>query len=158
MNKLPLPTLQDLFWMTLALAAGTVVIYLGDRLFNVSLGVFFGINTFNLNWVATLIVVPLTAGLVVSFIYGLGGKMLAHFAPIPIQIYQYLQLESMNLPDGVSVLPFGYWFLLLIVCVEAAAVGGFIGEVIIKKTYGRRPKHLVHKRYRVAKIEEPEQQ
>lgn len=146
----------DIAWMLLALAVATVIIYAGERLLNVHLGVFFGIQTFNLFWVTTLIVVPLVAGLTVSFIYGLGGKMLAHFAPIPIQIYQYMQLDSQALPDGVTVLPIGYWMLLLIVCVEAAGVGGFIGEVIIKKTYGRRPKHLIHKRYQVKKADESE--
>ena len=147
----------DIFWMLLALVAGIIVIAVGERLLNVSLGVFYGIQTFHPLWVASLILVPLIAGLVVSFIYGLGGKMLAHFAPIPIQTYHYLQLDNASLPDGVTVLPLGYWILLLIVCVEAAAAGGLIGEVIIKRTYGRRPKHLVHKRYQMKNVKESEQ-
>jgi hypothetical protein len=144
----------DILWMFLALAAGAVVIYVGERVLNVSLSIFYGISTFNPIWAMNLILVPILAGLVVSFIYGLGGKMLAHFAPIPVQVYQYMDMSAQTLPDGVSVLPVGYWILILIVCVEAAAVGGFIGEVIIKRTYGRRPKHLVHKRYQPKEVED----
>lgn len=154
MISLPKISPLDIMWMTIAVSAGCLVIYLGERFLNVSLGVFYGINTFNPIWVINLIVVPLLAGLVVSFIYGLGGKMLAHIPPIPIQVYHYMQLDSQTLPEGVSLLPIGYWILILIVCVEAAAAGGFIGEVIIKRTYGRRPKHLVHKRYQVKDLDE----
>lgn len=146
----------DILWMLLAVSVGSLVIYIGDRVLNVHLGVFFGIQTFNPVWAMTLILVPLIAGIAVSLIYGLGGKMLAHFAPIPIQVYQYLQLDNQTLPEGVTVLPLGYWILILIVCVEAAAAGGFIGEIIIKRTYGRRPKHLVHKRYQLKEAEESE--
>lgn len=146
----------DIFWMLLALTAGGLVIFVGERVLNVSLGVFYGIGTFNPVWALNLILVPIIAGLAVSFIYGLGGKMLAHFAPIPVQVYQYMDLSNQVLPEGVSVLPIGYWILILIVCVEAAAVGGFIGEVIIKRTYGRRPKHLVHKRYQSKVVEDSE--
>jgi len=50
-------------------------------------------------------------------------------------------------------LPIGYWVLIVIVSVEAAAAGGLIGEFVIKKTYGRRPKHLIHKRYQLKNAE-----
>ncbi len=148
--------LIDVAWMIMAIAVGITIIYVGERVLNVRLAVFYGIETFNPRWVLALIVVPLFAGMVISFIYGLGGKMLAHFAPIPIQIYHYMHLDSMILPEGVTMLPVGYWILILIVAVEAAAVGGFIGEVVIKRTYGRRPKHLVHKRYRTKEMKESE--
>ena len=50
-----------------------------------------------------------------------------------------------GLPDGVTLLPFGYWVLVLIVAIEAAAIGGVFGEILMKKTYGRRPQHLLYK-------------
>jgi len=50
-----------------------------------------------------------------------------------------------GLPEGVTLLPFWYWILVLIVAIEAAAFGGMFGEVVVKKTYGRRPRHLFYK-------------
>jgi hypothetical protein len=38
---------------------------------------------------------------------------------------------------GSSLMPLGWWGFYLILAIEAAAVGGVIGEVVIKRTYGR---------------------
>ena len=143
----------DVVLMLVAVFIGSIIIYFCERMLNIKLAAFYGISTFNPVWILALIAVPLIAGIAVSLIYGLGGKIIAHFSPIPVQIFQYLSLKEQALPEGVSLLPFEYWVLILIVCVEACAVGGFIGEVIIKKTYGRRPKHLIHKRYQVKDVE-----
>ena len=34
-------------------------------------------------------------------------------------------------------MPLGWWGFFLILAIESAAVGGVIGEVMIKRTYGR---------------------
>ena len=143
----------DILWGTIALSAGSAIVYFGDRLLNVSLEVYFGISTFSPIWVLDLIFVPLVAGFVVSLIYGLGGKILAHFAPLIVRVFAYYSIDTTLFPDGVSLLPIGYWVLIVIVSVEAAAAGGLIGEFVIKKTYGRRPKHLIHKRYQLKNAE-----
>lgn len=140
----------DLLWASIATAGGVLVIYLGDMATGVKLEVFKGVlGTFTPLWIISLIVVPFIAGMVVSAIYGLGGKMLAHFAPLFVRIPEFILVQEASLPDGISALPVGYWILVLIVTVEASAGGGIVGEIIIKKTYGRRPKYMVHKRYQV---------
>jgi len=143
----------DFTWGFFALLVGSAIVYFGDRLLNVSLEVYFGISTFSPVWVLDLIFVPLVAGFFVSLIYGLGGKMLAHFAPLFVRLFGYYSIDTALFPSGVELLPIGYWILIVIVSMEAAAAGGLIGEFTIKKTYGRRPKHLIHKRYQLKNAE-----
>ena len=100
-----------------------------------------------------LILVPIIAGFVVTFIYGLGGKIVAHFPPLIAKCYLYFTINPDMIPQGAEIIPVGFWILIVIVAVEAGAAGGLIGEIVIKKIYGRRPKHLVHKRYRRNPIE-----
>lgn len=129
-----------------AIAAGCVINYAGDRLLGVRLELFWGVSTFSPMWVADLFVVPFIAGLAVSAIYGLGGKLWCYFVPIIVRGVSYIQMDNyVGLPEGVTLLPFWYWILVLIVAIEAAAFGGVFGEIMIKKIYGRRPKHLVYK-------------
>ena len=140
-------SLQATIWGLAAIMVGAAIVYIGDRLLGVSLEVYFGVSTYSPIWVLDLILVPFIAGLAVSAIYGLGGKILAHFSPLIVRVIEYNTLDHAAFPDGVLPLPFGFWILIVIVSVEAASAGGFVGEVLIKRTYGRRPKHLIHKRY-----------
>ena len=129
-----------------AISAGALTNYLGDKLLGVRLELFWGIGTFSPIWVLDVFLVPFIAGMVVSLIYGLGGKLLCYFAPLIPRIYSYIEMQYFTtMPEGVTVLPFYYWILVVILVVEAAAFGGVFGEIVIKKTYGRRPKHLVYK-------------
>jgi hypothetical protein len=36
----------------------------------------------------------------------------------------------------------GWWGFFVILAVESAAIGGVMGEILIKRTYGRKPIHL----------------
>jgi hypothetical protein len=136
-----------------AIFAGVLVNYFGDRLMNylapppgLRLELFWGVATFNPVWILDLFLVPFIAGIVVSLVYGLGGKVLCYFVPIIVRIVSYIEMMNYKgLPDGVTLLPFWYWILVLIVAIEAAAFGGAFGEIIVKKTYGRRPRHMVYK-------------
>ena len=138
---------------TVAIGAGVVVNYLGDRLMNylspppgMRLELFWGVSTFNPMWILALFLVPFIAGIVVSLVYGLGGKMLCYFVPIIVRGYSYIHMMNYEgLPEGVTLLPFWYWLLVLIVAIEAAAFGGAFGEIVVKRTYGRRPKKIVYK-------------
>ncbi|HFE37626.1 MAG TPA: hypothetical protein ENK06_04285 [Gammaproteobacteria bacterium] len=155
MNLNPLAkyyTKEHYLWSALALSVGCAIVYFGDRLLGVRLEINFGMSTYSPLWILDLILVPFISGLAVSFIYGLGGKILAHFPPLVMRSIEFYTVDSMVFPDGVSVLPVGFWILVVIVCVESASAGGFVGEVIIKRTYGRRPRHLVHKRYQTKDI------
>ncbi len=137
-----------------AIGAGVLVNYLGDKMLGIRLELFWGVSTFSLTWVVALFVVPFVAGFVVSMIYGLGGKLLCYFSPIIWRTYSYIETNGFeNMPDGLTVLPFFYWILVLIVAIEAAAFGGVFGEVMFKKTYGRRPRHLLYKSPKLKKLE-----
>lgn len=142
-------TPKEVIWGTGAVLAGAAVNFAGDRLMGVRLELFYGVQTFNPMWILTLFFVPFVAGLVVSLIYGLGGKILAYFSPIIVRVYEYTMLydDRLSLPDGVTLLPIGYWILVVIVAVEAAAIGGVIGEIVNKKVYGRSAKEKFHRRY-----------
>lgn len=137
---------MSLFMGSLAIAAGVLVNYLADKLLGMRLELFWGVATFSPTWVIDLFLAPFIAGAVVSMVYGLGGKILCYFVPIILRSFSYIEMLNYEvMPDGVSVLPFWYWLLILIVAIEAAAFGGTFGEIIVKKTYGRRPRHLVYK-------------
>ncbi|ALP51735.1 hypothetical protein Tel_00470 [Candidatus Tenderia electrophaga] len=131
---------------TVAIGAGVLVNFFGDKLLGVRLELFWGVGTFSPLWVLDLFLVPFIAGAVVSFVYGLGGKLLCYFVPIIVRGASYIQMAYYDgLPEGMVLLPLGYWVLILIVAIEAAAFGGVFGEIMVKKTYGRRPKHLLYK-------------
>ncbi len=140
---------KDVVWGIFAVLVGATVIYVGDRLTGISLEVFYGVQTFNPMWIITLFFVPFVAGVVVSLIFGLGGKILAYFSPIIVRVYEYNAIHDVrfDLPDGVTLLPVGFWILVVILAVEAAAIGGVIGEIVNKKVYGRSAKSKLHKRY-----------
>ncbi|PCI14800.1 MAG: hypothetical protein COB71_01715 [Thiotrichales bacterium] len=142
-------TPKEVAWGIFAILVGAAVIYAGDRLMGISLELFYGVQTFNPLWIVTLFFVPFVAGVVVSLIFGLGGKILAYFSPIIVRAYEYNVLydDRLSLPDGVTLLPIGFWILIVILAVEAAAIGGVIGEIINKKVYGRTAKSKFHKRF-----------
>ncbi len=143
--------LADVGMAAIAILAGALVIYLGDTLLGVRLEYFAGVATFSPLWVLDLFFVPFVAGVVVSSIYGMGGKMLAHISPLVVRIPSFYMLSHGEMPPpGVEVLPMGYWLLVVIMSVEFAAFGGVVGEILIKKTYGRTPKERLHKKYQKA--------
>jgi len=139
---------------TVAIAAGVLINYLGDKLLGVRLELFWGVSTFSPTWVVALFLVPFVAGFAVSMIYGLGGKVLCYFSPLIWRAYSYYETSQyQGLPDGMTILPFYYWILVLIVAIEAAAFGGVFGEILVKRTYGRRPHHLIYKESQPSKPE-----
>ena len=137
------------FYATVAVFSGAGVIHFGDKLLDANLALFYGVGTFNPIWVLALFVVPFIGGIVVSLIYGLGGKMLAYIPALIVHgmVYWELYANPALIPEGVRLLPFGYWILIVIVAIEFAGLGGIVGEVLIKKTYGRSDKRKLHKRY-----------
>jgi len=131
---------------TFAITVGALVNFAGDKLLGMRLELFWGVGTFSIIWAIDLFIVPFIAGLSVSMVYGLGGKLLCYFSPIIVRSISYIQMTYFtDMPEGITVLPFYYWILVLIVAIEAAAFGGVFGEILVKRTYGRRPKHLVYK-------------
>lgn len=143
--------LADAAVATVAVLVGAVIVYAGDRLLGVRLELFYGVATFTPYWVLALFFVPFVAGIAVSLIYGLGGKILAHFSPLIVRVASYYELyQDPLVADGV-LLPIGYWLFIVIVAVEFASIGGVVGEILVKKTYGRTGRanlHKLHTRYR----------
>jgi len=129
-----------------AFFAGCAVIYVADHLLGVQIELFRGLSTFSFLWFIDMFIAPFISGAVVSMIYGIGGKWLCYFPPLMVRVYSYMAFAKFGaIPEGASLLPLGWWGFSVIVVVESAVFGGVIGEVMLKKTYGRMPRHLVYK-------------
>lgn len=121
-----------------AFVVGMAVIHFGLRLLGVRVELFTGISYFNLTWFIGVFLLPALSGLAVSSIYGLGGKILAYFPPVPVfALDYYTSLHGPSLPQGVDLMPLGWWGFFLILAIESSAIGGVFGEVLNKRIYGR---------------------
>lgn len=138
---------------SVAVAVGVIINALGNHWTGVHLEFFGGIRSFDYDWAITLFLVPFIAGIPVALLYGFGGKLLAMLPPLILGGYNYLQVYFgyVPVPEGYILLPFIYWVLVVVVAMELCAVGGLVGEVVVKRTYGRSPKnqeHLIHRQRR----------
>jgi hypothetical protein len=128
---------------SVALLVGCLLNYLGDHLLGVRLELFQGLETFNTLWFLDIFILPFIVGGVVGMMYGLGGKWLCYFPPLIVRLYSYYEaLKLPSYPDGASLMPMGWWGFFVILAIEAAAFGGIAGEILVKRTYGRKPVHL----------------
>lgn len=117
---------------TLAVLAGTVLNFVGDWLLGVRIEIFDGIATFTPLWAVDVFLVPFIAGYAVAKIYGeKGGKWLACLPPLFVRtfavIYLYYTDPQWN-ADLSYHLHLHYWGLCVILAVEAANIGGILGE------------------------------
>ena len=127
----------------LALIAGCLIIYAGDHLLGIRIELFHGLSTFNFLWFIDLFIVPFIAGIAVGVIFGLGGKWMCYFPPFIVRFYGYFETQKLiGVPDGSHLMPMGWWGFFVILAVESAAIGGVVGEIVIKRTYGRKQIHL----------------
>lgn len=131
---------------TLALLAGCVLNYIGDRLLGVRIELYTGIQGFGGMWILDMFALPFAVGMVVAFIFGLGGKWLSYFPPLMVRAISYYQIAyGGEIPHDAVLIPLGWWGFFVILVIEASAFGGAIGEVAIKGTYGRSPRHIIYK-------------
>lgn len=132
-------------WLS-ALLIGCVVNHFGDRLTGVNMELFLGIKTFSIPWVLDVFLVTFIAGLVTGAMYGPGGKWAGYFPPLIVHSINYWVVSGWDvMPAGAKLIPLGWWGFFVILAMEAAGFGAIIGEAMIKKNYGRRPRHLVYK-------------
>lgn len=115
-----------------ALFVGTALIVIGDWLLGNPIEVFQGMDTFTFAWAIDIFVVPFIAGWVVAKMYGeKGGKWLACVPPLVVRFgavyYLYLTDPAWN-ADLSYHLHLHYWGLCVILAVEAANIGGILGE------------------------------
>jgi len=115
--------------------------HFGDRLLGVKLELFSGLATFSFAWILDVFFVPFIVGLVVAWIFGMGGKWLCYFPPLIVRSLSYAEILYVSgTPHGSSLNPIGWWGLYVILAMESAGIGGIVGEVMIKNVYGRSNK------------------
>jgi hypothetical protein len=124
-----------------AMLIGMALNHFGDRLLGVKLELFYGLSTFSFAWMLDVFFVPFVVGWVVSWIYGMGGKWLCYFPPLIVRSLSYAEILYVSgTPHGSNLNPIGWWGLYVILAMESAGIGGIVGEVMIKKVYGRSKK------------------
>ncbi|MDQ6972829.1 MAG: hypothetical protein Q9M30_09275 [Mariprofundaceae bacterium] len=124
-------------WMRGAMAFVIgIALYKGSMsLLDVHLEYFAGLASFNMAWLIGMSVVPVGVGIVIGMIYGFGGKYLAHFPPVFVMLWTYQHVSAADIPDGAHLLPWGMWIMFVILQAEFCAIGGFIGEIFIRKRF-----------------------
>jgi hypothetical protein len=131
---------QRLYRGAAAVLLGTAFNHFADRILGVKIEAFSGgIGYFSGLWVLDLFLVPFLAGVLVSLIYGFGGKWLSYIPSLIVRTVSYFGIANhlTSIAPGSSLMPLGWWGFYVILAIESAAVGGVIGEVVIKRTYGR---------------------
>lgn len=125
------------YWMRglVAFVVG-VILYEGSmRMLDVHLEYFSGLSGFNFSWILGMSLVPVAVGVVIGLIYGFGGKYLAHFPPALVMLWNFQHVSFADIPAGAHLLPWGMWIMFVILQMEFCAIGGFIGEVLIRKRH-----------------------
>jgi len=130
-----------------ALLLGCALNYFGDLLLGAQIELYRGIQGFGPLWAVDVFVLPFFVGLLVAAIFGFGGKWLSYFPPLIVRSISYYEfMHHMNtIPQGASLAPMGWWGLFVILAIEASAFGGIMGEIMMKGTYGRSPRHKIYK-------------
>ena len=124
-----------------AVLIGMSLNHFGDRLLGVKIELFSGLSTFSFAWILDVFFVPFLVGLAVAWIFGMGGKWLCYFPPLIVRSLSYAEILYVSgTPHGSTLNPIGWWGLYVILAMESAGIGGIIGEVMIKRVYGRSPK------------------
>jgi hypothetical protein len=136
----------------IALLVGCVVNYLGDWVLGIRIELFYGLQTFNFIWFVQIFIWPLVVGLSVSFVYGLGGKWLAIFPPLIVRAIAYYETQHfLGVPEGAYLMPAGWWAFFVILAMEVSMIGGVLGEIAIRRIYGRSSKGEVEAREQATK-------
>jgi hypothetical protein len=130
----------------LAFVVACVLNRLGDQALGVTIELWHGLSGFGAPLLLSMFVLPFCIGLLITFIFGAGGKWLSHFPPLFVRAYSYYEIVYVTgVPEGSSLIPMGLWGFFVILAMEFCAAGGVVGEVMIKSIYGRSPRHKIYK-------------
>jgi len=117
-----------------AVGIGCAMIYFGGRVLNVRLELFWGLSTYSLAWIVVLFILPFVTGIIIGWMYGPGGKIVAHFPPLIVHGLNYIQTMQMSgPPHGASLMPLGWWGLYVLLTMEFCAFGAFAGEFMLQR-------------------------
>lgn len=130
-----------------ALLLGCALNYFGDKLLGAEVELYRGIQGFGMAWATDVFVLPFFVGFLVAAIFGMGGKWLSYFPPLIVRCFSYYEyVHHMSaIPEGATLAPIGWWGFFVILAIEASAFGGIMGEIMMKGTYGRSPRHKIYK-------------
>jgi hypothetical protein len=124
-----------------AVIMAAVFTHFAERLLGVRVEIFSGgIGYFSFAWVLVMFVIPFIAGMIVTGVYGYGGKWLSLIAPVIVRCISYYESSHwLVIMPGEHLIPLGWWGFFVILTLDMALVGGFIGELSIRKVYSRAP-------------------
>lgn len=134
-----------------AIMVGCLVNYAGDRLLGARLEWVPAndpLAIFNVLWAIQIFIIPIFVGMATAMVFGLGGKWLCYFPPMIVRSIAYFETDYIiGVPDGMTLMPFGWWIFFVILAVECSAIGGVFGEIAIKRIYGRTSEEEAEKLY-----------
>ncbi len=116
-----------------SIGIGCAMIYFGGRVLGVRLELFWGLSTYSLAWISVLFVLPFVTGGIIGWLYGPGGKIVAHFPPLIVHGMNYIQTMNHGAPHGSSLMPLGWWGLYALLTMEFCAFGAFAGEFLLQR-------------------------
>lgn len=110
--------------------------HMGHVLLEVQIELYWGIEGYDFAFVLSMFLLPLLTGVIVGLIYGWGGKWLAHFPPLVVLAVDYYVTAKTGVPSGAKLIPLMWWGFFVILNMEFCAMGGVIGEILLKRWYG----------------------
>jgi len=119
-----------------AVFVSSFVLHLGHGLLDVHIELYRGIAQYNFAFVVSMFLLPVFAGIIVGLIYGWGGKWVAHFPPLFVLGLDYYLTAQAGAPSGAQLIPIMWWGFFVILNMEFCALGGVIGELLLKYKYG----------------------
>jgi len=122
------------FFVAMSLSA--FVFNIGHSLLDVHIEIYRGIEQYNFSFVVSMFVLPVISGMIVGLVYGWGGKWVAHFPPLLVFAVDYYLTAHGGLPHGAQLIPLMWWGFFVILNMEFCALGGVIGELLLKYKYG----------------------
>jgi len=119
-----------------AVFVSSLTMNLGHSILDVHIELYRGLAQYNFAFVVSMFLLPVFSGVLVGLIYGWGGKWVAHFPPLFVFGLDYYLTAQAGAPSGTQLIPLMWWGFFVILNMEFCALGGVIGELLLKYKYG----------------------